>query len=288
MANPNKIRSQDVVWSSGTGWNAAYTLLGDGTWGARDSFWEEGSGFGSLQTYGNGADASGSNSFAVGSTATAPSGNSIAIGSASDATGISSIAIGSTAVTALDSSIAIGRAPIVSGEGSIAIGKAAYVPATKSIAIGFDAQANINNTVQIQGTLITRAHSSPGEELLFGSSAIVTITTAEIDLKTVADTTITIPTGCRFYPDGVDLIITEVGGTFTGQPTIRSGITGTLDKLLAAIPTVGLAAIYDRQCFTVASRNGESTVTAGVTSAATGNSTIKGRFVFKGILIENS
>ena len=107
------------------------------------------------------------------------------------------------------------------------------------------------------------------------------IMSVEVDLTVVADVTALIWDGLHFFPDEVGLVITAADGV-TGQPTIRFGVTGTLDKLLAATATTGLDAAHKRQRFqTLASSDGETTLTAGVTVAATGT-TLKGRFYWRG------
>ncbi len=266
------------------------------------NLWEVGGGTDSLQTKGDGATASGDNSLsvladsvaggadsiAIGNRASADGATSIAISDDSTATGVDSIAIGNSANSNDDYAISIGSAAIANGLNSIAIGRAASAAAGAN-AIGNTAVSNINNCTNISGTLITKntASVNGSDYFLEGAAAVVTLTTQEIDLKSNADYTITISSGAKFYVDTIDIIITTLGGTFTGQPTIRAGITGTLAKLLAAVPTIGLAALFDRENFDSAYLGGVSTLTAGVTNAATGSSTIKGRFVFKGILIEN-
>lgn len=108
-----------------------------------------------------------------------------------------------------------------------------------------------------------------------------------VDLKTVADVTAPIWDGVRFFPEEVGLIITAAAGV-TGQPTIRFGTTGTLDKLLAATATTGLDAAHKRERFqTLASSDGESSLTAGVTVGATAT-TLTGRFYWKGFAVVNS
>ena len=109
----------------------------------------------------------------------------------------------------------------------------------------------------------------------------------EVDLKVVADVTAPIWTGLNFFPEEVGLIITAATGV-TGQPTIRFGTTGTLDKYLAATATTGLDAAHKRERFqTLASSDGEASLTAGVTVAATGT-TLTGRFYWRGFAVRDS
>jgi len=108
-----------------------------------------------------------------------------------------------------------------------------------------------------------------------------------VDLTAVADVTATIWTGLHFFPEEVGLIITAASGV-TVQPTVRFGITGTLDKYLAATLTTGLDAAHKRERFeTLASADGATSLTAGVTVGATAT-TLTGRFYWRGFAVRDS
>jgi UDP-N-acetylmuramoyl-L-alanyl-D-glutamate--2,6-diaminopimelate ligase len=71
-------------------------------------------------------------------------------------------------------------------------------------------------------------------------------------LKTPADFTITIPTGAKFFLDGIDVILTTIGGTVTAQAFVSAGITGTLSKFLAITQTTALTATqFNRQKYII-------------------------------------
>lgn len=235
-------------------------------------FFEIGTGTDSLQTKDNGADASGV--------------NSLAIGLYSGAHDLDAIAIGHSARADNEADIAIGRNSVANGH-AIAIGDGATADQLNSIALGTGALANIEDTTQIQGGIITKKDSGEGDPHLNFAGAIVTLTTEEIDLTASGiGFTIDIPTGAKFYPNEVSLVITNANNV-TVQPFIRLGITGTVAKLLAITATTGLTATYDRQRFTtLLSSAGESSLRAEVTTAATAT-IMKGRFVFTGLLIES-
>lgn len=274
-----------VNFYNGSAWKQSFYL------------WEEGSGVDSIQTT-VGAIASGLNTIATGVDAEATYANALAYGNGAKAHNVAVISIGSADDTVFGNNgpvvtgirgIGIGNGVIVSGSEGGAIGGDAESSGNNAWALGTEAIARKNNTINIAATIITRSGpvATLGNQASF-SGAEVTLSTPEVDLKTTSDYTITIPTGTRFYPDSVDIILTTLGGTITGQPTIRAGITGTLAKLLAAVATSGLSALFSREVYnTLLSAAGESSLTAGITVAATGSSTIKGRFVFRGKLIEN-
>ncbi len=242
-----------------------------------NDLWEVGIGIGSLETKLPGSDASGDNSIAVGKNAICNDTDDIAIGNGANSSGTGSTAIGTGASA--------------NGGGSHAHGDGAQANANFSNAIGSVATTNIENSTNISGVIITRKDDGTifTDETRFGAGSLVTIMTAEMDLKTTTDYQIDIPSGALFYPDEVDLILTTIGGTVTAQPFIRAGKNGTLAFYLAIVQTTALTATLgnrERQA-TLLTNAGSSTITASITTAATGSSTIKGRFVFRGILMEN-
>lgn len=114
----------------------------------------------------------------------------------------------------------------------------------------------------------------------------VILSTPEQDLKTVAETTLTIPTGCKFWIDEVGIICTSLAA-LTTQPTFRAGISGNPAKQSAATTTTTLTAAGKRERRTpIAPEDGETTLTAGITVAAVAT-TMRGRFYWRGILLED-
>ncbi len=222
---------------------------------------------------GNGITASGATAIAIGNLSTSSASASVALGASSSSTGADATALGASASSTAASSTALGTSASATG-----------ISAT---AIGDSATARITKTVNASGTIITRKDSSEGDYQLSFSGAVVTITGPEVDLKVVADTTsITIPTGSIFFPDEVDLILTTSTNNVTGQPTVRAGGDVSTASLLAAVGTTALTLPNHRQRFaTLVTSTGQQVLTAGVTVGATGT-TVKGRFIFRGILLE--
>lgn len=185
------------------------------------------------------------------------------------------------------------------GNYSTSFGNTCIATGTSSLAIGTGAVARLDNMTSLGGPIVNRKDNGENNtnnptdnnhfKFAWFSGAMVTLMTEEIDFKTTGSYTISIATGARFYCDSIDVIITTLGGTITAQPFVRAGITGTLAKLLAIVQTTGLtASLFTRQKYdTLLSYVGEADIVAGVTTAATGSSTIKGRFIFKGYLVEN-
>lgn len=250
------------------------------------SFLEAGSGIGAIQTKDNGANASGNQSLAFGVNAISSGIDSIAVGQDAQAGAVAAIAIGNSSESGADGAISMGFNATALNEKTIAIGEESLVSGLYATGIGYGAKANIAETTQLQNCIITRQDAGEGSPQRNFAGALVTITTEEIDLKALGTFTIPISTGAKFYPDAVDLVITNAS-IVTVQPFIRVGITGTVAKLLAIVQTAALTATYDRQRFnTLLSSAGEQNLRVEITTAATAT-TMKGRFVFRGILIEN-
>ncbi|MHC4608606.1 MAG: hypothetical protein ACYTAF_16985, partial [Planctomycetota bacterium] len=82
--------------------------------------------------------------------------------------------------------------------------------------------------------------------------------------------------------------LTELTGVITTQPTVRFGTSGTPAKFVAAVITTLLTATYKRETFsTLLTDDGEVDLSFGVTSGAVVGTSMSGRAIFKGILIED-
>jgi len=152
--------------------------------------------------------------------------------------------------------------------------------------------------VEVGDLIVCLADAASGTESAVGSSFIVlgnsktgsvVITSDDIDLKTVADTTIPLPAGYTFFPIEVNLIITAAD-TVSVQPTIRFGNTNDNAALVAAGSTSGLTAVGTRvRAKNFATDDGQDqtyNLTFGVTVAATAT-TLTGRAVFVGYYVKD-
>jgi len=248
-------------------------------------------------------------SSAVGYSCSVSAQNSAAIGNACSTSG-ASVFSGSAAIGAQCSasgnygSAAIGIGCTASGNYSSAIGLSCTASANYSFAFGYacqatvgnscaaigvSARARIANTTNICGPQIVRKDNgeSAGSAFRLFCGVEVMLATKEIDLKVVAEHTITIPAGAHFWITEVGLWVTSIN-TMTVQPTVRFGITGTPAKHLAATLTTNLTAQYKRQTAAPLVPNDGETggITFGVTGGATAT-TMKGRAYFRGILVED-
>lgn len=248
-----------------------------------------------------GSGGSGSRSIAIGQSATAISQYGVAIGAntlIANSVSLNNIAIGRLAQVGHTSyytqnSIALGFeskafSTTVVIAGAMALGRLARAAQTNAIAVGTDAESLVENAIQVQATSLLRKDSgavlqstNQAFRWMAGNEAIVM--TKEVDLAATSTTTLTVPAGARFYPTEVGIIFSS--GVIATNPDISFGITGNDTKLLAATTTT-LANIFDRNTFASLTKGGEATLTATIAVAGTGTAP-RGRFFFKGILIEN-
>lgn len=234
--------------------------------------------------------AEGDYSVGVGTDSKAQGENSISVGhqSHTDAAATHAIAIGksSHALAPYAIMVGVGGYGNLAAEHAIAIGYAAYGGGIQSVAIGKSAKARIAKTAVITAPQIVTKGDGSGVPAVEFVAPEMMLFTDVVDLKVVADVTLTIPTGARFWLNDIG-IITTVVTTMTVQPTIRFGITGTLAKQKAAAATTLLTAAFKRESFVpLVPQDGEATLTAGVTVGATATA-MNGRFYFKGLLVEN-
>lgn len=184
--------------------------------------------------------------------------------------------------------VAVGNNNTVSNSYSTMVGTVGTVSGQYGTAIGYRPETRINKTTNICGPQINRKDDGEAANIAFESfcGVQVVLMTKEVDLEVVADQTITLPSGCKFWLDEIGLIATSID-TLTIQPTIRFGITGSLAKHYAATITTAITAAGKREIETpLVPEDGETSLTAGVTVAATATTAL-GRFWFRGMLVED-
>ena len=111
--------------------------------------------------------------------------------------------------------------------------------------------------------------------------------TKEIDLKTTACHTITIPTGATFFINEAGVISTAVT-SLTTQATFKIGCaTDATNTILENTQTTDLTAAKKRERYIPNnSEDGLQTITVEISTGASAT-TAKGRFYFKGMLVED-
>ena len=218
-----------------------------------------------------------------------------AFGYKSIASGQLSSAIGYNASAISTSSTAVGYWAQASATSASAFGRTAVASAVNSIALGYCSVARIECTANIGGAMITKKDTGENESTSFYqySSAEITLMTKNIDLKATGTNDITVPSGSTFYISEMGVIITE-WSSVTTQPTIKIGYNSTDpgegdDKQLDDIQlsSLNMTGAGKRVRFLPAKPDdGETVLRITVINAASAT-TMKGRFYFKGMLIEN-
>lgn len=222
-------------------------------------------------------------SICIGRNAHSLDGDCVSIGANTEAAAYDSIVIGQWAKTTDQAN----------SYGDIAIG--AYAEAHGSsdlytIMIGADMVNRIGQTHVIGGPALVKKDVGESVAIAFRQYASQEnlLFSKEIDLtQTAADdvAVLNLPAGASFYPDECGLVITA-SDTVTAQPQVSFGIAGDSTALLVQT-AVSISALKSRQRFTsLASGDGQVSLTASLKVAATATS-LKGRFYFKGILIED-
>lgn len=253
---------------------------------------------------GSGSIASGTGSLAAGMSAVATLAHGIAIGSYAHAYAAQGVALGAYAHTHAALGVAIGSASDVLGTRGIAVGNGASASNFAAIALGTMAVASgsasaalgayavsrIAYSVNLGGPIIVRKDNGEvsGGAFQTFNGACDFLFTKEVDLKALAAQTISLPAGCHFWVEEVGLILTTLTGTVVTQPTVQFGISGTPAKFLGPTLCTLLTATFKRERFsTLLADDGEIALRAEVTVIAAGSADIKGRFYFKGVLVED-
>ena len=172
---------------------------------------------------------------------------------------------------------------------AVALGNQSIAGAKHATAIGQYAKACIELTTNLAGPMIHKKDSGESYcgDFLHFSSAETTLMTGEIDLKTTACHTITIPTGATFFINEAGVISTAVT-SLTTQATFKIGCaTDATNTILENTQTTDLTAAKKRERYIPNnSEDGLQTITVEISTGASAT-TAKGRFYFKGMLVED-
>ena len=254
--------------------------------------------------YGRNSETCGPEATAVGNYTCATADDSSAFGYYAKATGACSTAVGNASLAPGSGSSAFGFGSCANCTGTTAVGyysktcndsyAAAFgnqsiAYAKHATAIGQYAKACIELTTNLAGPMIHKKDDGEtycGDFLQF-SSAETTLMTKEIDLKTTACHTITIPTGATFFINEAGVISTCVD-TLTTQATFKIGCaTDATNTILENTQTTDLTAAKKRERYIPNnSEDGLQTITVEISTGASAT-TAKGRFYFKGMLVED-
>ena len=215
---------------------------------------------------------------------------SSAFGKASKATGACSTAVGACNLASGAGSSSMGFSSCTTGTDSSAFGRIAKATANYSTAVGFQSYANIACTANISQPLIHKKDSgeTTGGDFAQFSSTETTLMTKEIDLKTAACHTITVPTGATFFINEAGIISTCVD-TLTTQAKFKIGCGdgSNTNTILDETQSTELTVAKKRERYIPNnSEDGLQTIVVEISTVASATSA-KGRFYFKGMLVED-
>lgn len=143
-----------------------------------------------------------------------------------------------------------------------------FGPAAGTIAVPIGIAYDVTHALLLAGPLSPFQSFTQQQNGLF-------VFPAEIDLKTAATTTLSVVGGSS-NPQALSIKISTLGGTFTGQPSFQFGKTGTNNKFIDTLATIGLANVGERRKYdTLANDDATTSYTFTITTPATGSSTIK-------------
>src|SRR3972149_2242865 len=143
-------------------------------------------------------------------------GTGVAVGDVADASGDESVAVGKNVIAAGLQGISIGKGADSDGEKAVAVGYNSYAGSYGSAGLGYRARARIARTTNLTGPIIVRRDETPGGNDDAGAEfesfcgAEIIILTTEVDLKVVANQTISIPTGAHFWFNELGIICTAI------------------------------------------------------------------------------
>lgn len=223
---------------------------------------------------------------AIGGRNVASGQKSTAIGSNNTVSGVSSSAIGHANTAVGGKSLVAGYNGYALHEKSLVLGYVSKAYGTGATAIGYKSKIGIDKATVISGPLVVSKSDPAFTAGLHMTGPEMVLMTKDVDLTAVADQTITLPPGCRFWFDEIGIICTALD-TMTIQPTIRFGDDGTPDSQRTAAITTDIDAVGKRQFYTpLEQKAGHYALKAGVTIGATA-AVLRGRFYFKGVFIED-
>jgi hypothetical protein len=203
------------------------------------------------------------------------------------AEGDDSIAIGTDAHAATQYDIAIGRRADADGGNALALGQGATAVGINAIAIGGASSAPAEYTCNITATSLLPAPLSTGltsaNHLALQTAMVSALGTAAFSLGAVANgvDAISMPSGTKFFPTDVMLIIVVASGAGTGTPAISVGSSSGGDSILASTTASGLTSVGAAQSWPATSSAGVTAIYVNVT----GTDAASGRVIIRGVLV---
>jgi hypothetical protein len=138
------------------------------------------------------------------------------------------------------------------------------------------------------GAWVSKFSSVPGYQAAYGSSSEAVFGSQLLDFKSTgtAIVSVAMPAKTVFFVDEICAVVSTTSDTISAAPFLSFGIVGSNAALLAATQMTTTAANGRNRYTTLLTANGQTSLTASITTAATGTGTLKGRVYFKGVFVE--
>lgn len=185
-------------------------------------------------------------------------------------------------------------ADVASGENAIIFGTYARASAARSMAYGAYAATDLPDTCNLSGLIVLKAnYGNPLAYLCERGAAEVVIATDVIDFTVQANYTIQLPSApghtCAFFASECIVIVSKMPAQVLYSPVVQFGHIAEPGSLVPPTPCPHIDGRHRYERFAITWSDGLTNLLAGVTDPARifEGSQLKGRFLFKGILVED-
>ncbi len=185
-------------------------------------------------------------------------------------------------------------ADVASGENAVIFGTYARASAARSMAYGAYAATDLPDTCNLSGLIVLKAnYGNPLAYLCERGAAEIIIATDVIDFSVVANYGITLPSApghtCAFFPSECMVVVSKLPVRVISPPWVQFGNSRDPTCLVPPSGCPHINGLHRYERFAITWNDGLTDLVAGVTDAAglVEGDELKGRFLFKGILIED-
>ncbi len=210
---------------------------------------------------------------------------SLALGARCKVGGLRAIGIGADAWAFGVESFALGSGVTAQANGSVAIGQCCSASAVGAMAIGPYASADVPHSVNLGGLVVLRNDDDEDDPTLCFGGAEIVLLSHERDLTRVAAETIDFQSRSKFFPRECGLVVTALAGLIT-QPSVEFGTREQGAAHLPSFPCTELTRVGACERYLPASCDGVTSVRGAVAAPAAATA-LKGRFFWRGMLVED-
>ena len=183
---------------------------------------------------------------------------------------------------------------VASGETSVIFGTHCRASAARAMAFGAYAATDLPDTCNLSGLIVLKANY--GNSLAFlcerGAAEII-IASDVLDFAQAGQHDLALPGApghtCAFFVSECIVIVTHLPTVVLSAPWVSFGNPGDPDEIVASSPCPHINGRHRYERFAITWNDGETALSASVTVPATlrEGDVLKGRFIFKGILVED-